>query len=140
MLWLAHPRNSTAAFAMPAQDCNLPVESEAQEYQAAADTVIQLLQVEGELIRTGRAPGGSAANVDAVLPSLLPRLTHEQQHMVKCGNKYKLCEAKDELRLLAALLKDTQKEHKMIVHSVSDLELQNKVGEFAHANACSPDF
>ena len=109
------------------QDRLLSFNSEAREYQAAADTVIELLQVEGELIRTGRAPGGSAVNVDLVLPTLLPRLTHERPRVINSNNKYKLCEAKDELRLLAALLTETQKEHKMIVHSVSELELQNQV-------------
>ena len=37
---------------------------EAQGYKSAVDTVIELLNTEAELIETGRAPSGSAVNVN----------------------------------------------------------------------------
>lgn len=104
------------------QHRKLPAIPEAEEYQAAACNVVQLLQVESELIKTGRAPQGSAKNVHLVLPKLLLQLAKEQSYMEKCTSKRKLCEAKDELQLLAALLMDTQAEHKL-KRSASNCEL-----------------
>ena len=89
------------------------------------DTVIQLLNVETELIKTGRAPNGSAVNIDLVIHDLLPRLSQQRFH--RHSNQRQLSQATGELGSLAELLKDTQQEHKMVVRSVSGLELEEQV-------------
>lgn len=108
----------------PHQKPPLPDSPEVKEHKAVVDTVIQLLNVETELIKTGRAPNGSAVNIDLVIHDLLPRLS--QQRFQRHSNQRQLSQATGELGSLAELLKDTQQEHKMVVRSVSGLELEEQ--------------
>lgn len=99
---------------------------EAQDYKSAVDTVIELLNTEAELIETGRAPNGSAANVNLIINDLLPCLA--QQRVQMTTNSHQLLEKKWELRLLADLLKGTQEVYNIPDKSLSNLADEYKVG------------
>lgn len=89
------------------------------------DTVIELLNTEAELIETGRAPKGSATNVNLIIHDLLPNLA--QQRLQPTTNRHQLLEKNWELCLLADLLKGTQKEYNVVDKSLSDLEKEDEV-------------
>lgn len=89
------------------------------------DTVIELLNTEAELIETGRAPKGSATNVNLIIHDLLPSLA--QQRLQPTTNRHQLLENNWELCLLADLLKGTQEEYQVADKSLSDLEEEDEV-------------
>ena len=104
----------------------MPDNKEAQDYKSAVDTVIELLNTEAELIETGRAPSGSAANMNLIINDLLPYLAQQRAQMTT--NSHQLLEKKWELCLLADLLKGTQEEYNIPDKSLSNLANEVKVG------------
>ncbi|KAL0042303.1 hypothetical protein WJX77_008652 [Trebouxia sp. C0004] len=101
-----------------------PDSPEVKEYKAMVDTVIELLNTEAELIETGRAPKGSAANVNLIIHDLLPSLA--QQRLQPTTNRQQLLEKNWELCLLASLLKGTQEDYNVVDRSLSDLEEEDE--------------
>lgn len=112
-----------------------PDSPEVKEYKAVVDTVIDLLNTEAELIETGRAPNGSATNVNLIIHDLLPSLA--QQRLQPTTNRHQLLEEKQELCLLADLLKGTQKEYNVVDKSLSDLEEEDEVCSLKLLHTCT---
>jgi len=111
-----------------------PDSPEVRDYKAVVDTVIELLNNEAELIETGKAPTGSATNVNLIIHDLLPCLA--QQRLQPTTDRHQLLERKGELCLLAELLKETQKGHTVLVRSTSDLEVEDEVS-FQRQSRCA---